>query len=363
MSRAALIPLLSLTLLGAAGYHVARNSQAQPALEPPAPPARTPFGEAIAGSGLVEPWTENIALGTHVAGVIQDVPVRVGDRVQPGQPLFRIDDRQLRADLVVRQALLQSACAQLDRLDQQPRPEELPGSAARVREADARLQDEHDRFARASKLREQKILSEEDFTTRRQALAMAREKLAQAQAEDTLLQAGAWQPDKAVARAAVEQARAQVDQTRTELERLTVTAPVAGVILQVNVRPGEFVSQPSSEKLMILGNIEPLHVRVDIDEAEIPRYRLGQPAWGFVRGDAERPMPLEFVRVEPYVVPKRSLTGSSTERVDTRVLQAIYAVASADSALYVGQQLDVFIEVSEGSKPTSQALPTQSARR
>jgi hypothetical protein len=52
---------------------------------------------------------------------------------------------------------------------------------------------------------------------------------------------------------------------------------------------------------------------------------------------------LSFVRVEPFVVPKRSLTGENTERVDTRVLQVIYAVESAETTLYVGQQVDVFI--------------------
>jgi HlyD family secretion protein len=55
---------------------------------------------------------------------------------------------------------------------------------------------------------------------------------------------------------------------------------------------------------------------------------------------------LRFVRVEPYVVPKKSLTGENTERVDTRVLQVIYAVENPDPPLYVGQQLDVFIQAS-----------------
>jgi len=53
---------------------------------------------------------------------------------------------------------------------------------------------------------------------------------------------------------------------------------------------------------------------------------------------------LRFVRVEPYVVPKRSLTGDNTERVDTRVLQVIYEVADEDQPLFVGQQVDVFID-------------------
>jgi hypothetical protein len=56
---------------------------------------------------------------------------------------------------------------------------------------------------------------------------------------------------------------------------------------------------------------------------------------------------LQFERVEPYVIPKKSLTGDNTERVDTRVLQVIYAVNVSEMPLYVGQQVDVFIEAAD----------------
>ncbi len=56
-------------------------------------------------------------------------------------------------------------------------------------------------------------------------------------------------------------------------------------------------------------------------------------------------IPLKFERVEPYVLPKLSLTGASNERVDTRVLQVIYSFEQPkDYYIYVGQQVDVFIE-------------------
>ena len=54
--------------------------------------------------------------------------------------------------------------------------------------------------------------------------------------------------------------------------------------------------------------------------------------------------PLTFVRIEPYVVPKKSLTGDNTERVDTRVLQIIYRFERPPFPVYAGQQVDVFIE-------------------
>jgi hypothetical protein len=66
-----------------------------------------------------------------------------------------------------------------------------------------------------------------------------------------------------------------------------------------------------------------------------------------LKGSPGEELPLTFVRVEPFVIPKRSLTGLSTERVDTRVLQIIYAVEPEDKPLYVGQQLDVYIDASD----------------
>ena len=76
--------------------------------------------------------------------------------------------------------------------------------------------------------------------------------------------------------------------------------------------------------------------------ARILRYEtpgVGGVSWP--RGNPDRKYALTFVRVEPYVIPKKSLTGGNTERVDTRVLQVIYAIDAPDVPLYVGQQLDV----------------------
>jgi hypothetical protein len=70
-------------------------------------------------------------------------------------------------------------------------------------------------------------------------------------------------------------------------------------------------------------------------------------AIGYLRGNKNIKTPLTFVRFEPYVVPKKSLTGDSTERVDTRVLQVIFRFERGDLPFYIGQQMDVFIDTPE----------------
>ncbi len=64
-----------------------------------------------------------------------------------------------------------------------------------------------------------------------------------------------------------------------------------------------------------------LHIRVDIDENDAWRFHRNTAGMAFVRGNRDFRIPLTFERVEPYIVPKKSLTGGSTERVDTRVMQ------------------------------------------
>jgi HlyD family secretion protein len=295
-----------------------------------------------------------------VPGVVVEVMVKVGQKVRAGDPLFRLDDRQLRAELAIRQAMLADAEAQLARLVAMPRSEELPQSEARVREALAAYENMQQQLRRVERLVGTGAMTEEEIIDRKQQTTQALERYRQAQADLDLLKAGAWEYDQRVAQTAVDHAATQVKQTETELDRLVVRAQVDCEVLQVNVRPGEFVGAPPGQALVVLGNVTQLHVRVDIDEYDIPRFIADAPARATLKGQPNHYFPLRFVRIEPYVVPKRSLTGDNTERVDTRVLQVIYAIDTEGRQLYVGQQLDVFIDATPpGAKENIRAASAQ----
>jgi HlyD family secretion protein len=346
MSRVVL-PVLALGMGGLGFYHVADESRSLPGTAPPESPARSPYRESIAASGVIEARTENIAIGAALSGLVLEVYVpsdRVGTRVKAGQPLFRVDDRHLKAQLAVAEAQLALAESRLAKLEQQPRPEELPPSLAKVEAATAHSARMQDQFERAKRMLAAGVVGEEEYVIRQRAHEAATQEKALAKAEYDLLKAGAWMPDMEIARAAVNEARAQVKQVSTEIDRATVVAPVDGVVLQVNVRTGERVSDRDAKALVVLGDVSTQHVRVDVDERDIARFRPGAPARAYSRGDTAHEMKMRFVRVDPFVVPKKSLTGDNTERVDTRVLQVIYAIESTEQQVYVGQQLDVFID-------------------
>lgn len=342
------LPIVAIGLIVFAIKYMAEAKQKLPVIPPPIQPAANPFpkSEVVAGAGMVEPETENISIGAPLPGIVQEVLVKVGQKVKAGTPLFRIDDRDHKAQLVVRQAMLADATATLERLQSMPRPEEIPAAEAKVREAKADWDNWEQQWARGEKLVTDRTMTEEEFQERKQTAIGARERYNKALADYNLLKAGTWAPEIHVAKTAVEREKAQVQQAQTEVERLTVRALVDGEVLQVNVRPGEFVGAQPGQALIVLGSTTQLHVRVDIDEYDIPRFVPGAPAKAALKGQSKDFFPLRFVRIEPYVIPKKSLTGDNTERVDTRVLQVIYAVDATNKSLFVGQQVDVYVDAS-----------------
>src|SRR5580704_19497000 len=113
----------------------------------------------------------------------------------------------------------------------------------------------------------------------------------------------------------------------------------------MKTRLGEYAqSGVLSTPLMLLGDDTRLHVRVDVDENDAWRFQPCASAVASVRGNPEIKTSLQYVRTDPDVIPKVTLTGDTTQRTDTRVLQVIYSFDPASLPLYVGQLMDVFIE-------------------
>src|SRR5437867_6756187 len=314
-----ILPLIALAALVFGIGSVVRSQPKHEVTVPASPPPASPFLHTVAAVGLVETSTENIAIGTPRADVVSEVVVTVDQPVKTGDPLFKLDDRHLRAELAMRQADLRVAESQ-------------------VKVNAAMLEDASRQLSFFESLKDKNAISAEDLTRRRSAVETAQARLDEAKAQ-------------------VVSAAAQIQMTETNLERSIVRAPMDGDVLQVKIHPGEFApAGVTPTPLILLGRLKPLHIRVDVDEHEARRVRPEAKATAAVRGNAHLKAPLTFVRFEPFVVPKKSLTGDSTERVDTRVLQVIYRVEDNALPLYVGQQMDAFIEDAKGPPAVTMAL-------
>lgn len=303
-----LVVLLAVAGIAYALFFTVSATREAPAVTTPlALPAETRFAATVAGSGLIEANTRNIAIGSFVSGIVTTINVVEGQRVTAGAPLFALDRRLAESELAIAQRNGATA-------------------SARVVEAEAELADQDDQLQRSERLKAGVVISEDRLARLRFAVRTARAKLEAARAE-------------------VETAHARVRSAEVALDRLTVRAPVGGLILKLNTRPGEFVTAgPAAEPLVLLGDDRPLHVRVQIDENDIWRLDPRAAAEAVVRGQSRLRFPLKLVRIDPYALPKRSLTGDRTERVDTRVLELIYRFEPGDETVFIGQQVDVFIE-------------------
>lgn len=363
MIKAYVVPFLAIIGLVFAAATVVKGSRPPNATPPVVAPPSAPYASFVAGSGIIEPSTQNIAVGTPVGGLIASVLTPVGTSVKKGDVLFTIDTRDLQSQLAAREATVNVARQALAKLEAGTRPEMIPPARARVAELSSTLEDLRSQLAMWESVTDSKAISREDLSRKRFAVEAAQARRDAAQADLALLESGSWSKDVEVARASLAQAEAEVATIRTEIERRSVRSPIDGRVLQVNVRVGEFApSGVVSTPLMVVGSVEPLHVRVDVDEYEAWRIKNGAPATGFARGNRAISTPLEFVRFEPLIVPKRSLTGDSTERVDTRVLQVIYRFTPKDMPWFVGQQVDVFIEAAPLPEPAPVPTPSKDVK-
>ncbi len=287
-----ILPILALVGFISAVRVVISNSKPVLPAEAVSKPSVSPYDDYISGAGIVEANTENIAVSTNISGVVKEVYVTAGQFVKKSDSLFQIDDREARATLAVELAALNAAQSE--------------------------LLDAKEKFDRSVKIKNNGALSEEEISSRKYGLQVAEAKL--------------------------NQAKAQVDFRNTEIDRLTVRSLIDAEILKVNVRPGEYASASAlSQPLMLIGNTKPLYVRVDVDENDAWEVQDQAKAVAFLRGNVEINTKLEFVRFEPYVIPKKSLTGESSERVDTRVLQIIFKISDSNFKVFPGQLLDIYI--------------------
>jgi RND family efflux transporter MFP subunit len=278
--------------------------------DPPLPPAPKPFAQAVAAAGILEALSENVAIGVPQQGLVSEVRVKVNDAVKTGDVLFLLDDRDLRAQEISTKGKLEVARANIA-----------------VNEAD--LAKVEARFSRFSSVTDERAVSRDELDNLKRDVDVAKARVAASRAEF----------------ASIEE---DLKSLALLIDRLTVRSPRDGTVIQVNIRGGEYAATSPKNPAMIIGETGRLQVRADVDEQNATRIRPGQKARASLKGDPSVIFPLEFVRVEPYIIPKVSLTGAGTERVDTRVLQVIFSLERPEKPpIYVGQQVDVFIEAAE----------------
>lgn len=300
-------------------YMLILDQRPVPYSQPIVPPSVSPFKYFISGAGIVEAASENIGLGTMVSAVATKILVKKGDVVRKGTPLFTLDSRQQEADVELRYAQVDVAKTALE-------------------QAKASLKLAEDELHLVTILTDQRGVTKEEILTRQDNVVIAK-----AAVENAIAQ--------------IKAAEAQLHESCVILGFYTICAPIDCEIMQINIHPGEFAATnplsvsansaaaPSAiQALMLIGDVSSYHVRVDVDENDAWRFKKDQPAIAYLRGNIKFYTWLKFEYIEPFIIPKQSLTGDPTERVDTRVLQVVYSFDPKTMPVYLGQEMDVYIK-------------------
>ena len=255
-------------------------------------PVSNPYSSGIYANGIVEsyqPSGENINIFPEVSGPVVKVFVKEGQQVSAGSVLFTIDDSVQKATVELAEATLK-----VDR-------------------------DQYDKDLASYDI-DPKSISKNVLDT----------------AKDT-----------------VDQAAAALKAARALLKKYTLKAPIDGIVLAVNAAVGSYVSSQGNydtytqlfNPLIVMGAPqEYLAVRCYVDEILISRLPSGYhiKAEMSITGTNIK-VPLEFVRVQPYVSPKIELSNEKQEQVDLRVLPVIFRFEKKDAPVYPGQMVDVYI--------------------
>lgn len=315
------------------------------------PASVNPYEQGVAALGIVEPAGRAVGVVPPEQGLVVEVMVNVGDRVRAGDALFRLDARLLEAELLQKAAGVEAARAEIARWHALPRTEDLPPLRAAVAQARAQHEDRKDVLARVREASQKGSVGERDVAAAQFAAEAAAATLARAQADLDRSQAGGWEPDLSLAQAQLALRVAEVDALKLLIDRLTVRAPRDGMVLRREIEPGEQATANGAGPPMILGDLSRLWVRAQIDEEDIGLVGNAPRAVARTRGAVVVDIPLKLVRIEPYARPKRDLSGSNRERVDTRVIEAVFEMQPLPQAkstpTYPGQAVDVFIESGE----------------
>jgi ABC exporter DevB family membrane fusion protein len=283
----------------------------------------------VAGNGVVEPADRETKVAGQVSGRVQRLLVKEGDRVEANAPIAELEDATERAVLAAAEGDLESAKAELLRTSRGLRREDVEAQVADTEGARARAALSHDSLDRTEKLFQGGAATVDELDRARRQADLDQRSLESQEAKKKAALAGSRFEDVAQARAKMIAAAARRDQAQAQLDRLTVRAPIAGEILQLKFRAGEYYS-PGGDPLVIMGDTRALRVRMDVDERDVARVALGAKAFATSTAFPGRRFTGTVVEIGKRMGRKNVRTDDPVERIDTKILEVVFQLDDHD---------------------------------
>lgn len=334
--------LAVLVVTGLGSFAVLRS--AAPDNAAPAVTAAPRAEGTVTAPGRIEPISEEIDVAAELSGRLATVLVDEGDAIAAGQEIAHLvrDDHQARLDAA--RARLRIAEAEHDRLTNGARPEERREAAAVRDQADATLSHALTEVERSRRLFSEGVIARDSLDRAERDWRVATARHAETRERAFVVDAGARADECRRAEANVTLARAQVAEAAAVLAKTIVRAPIAGVVLRRHKKSGENVSvEGASPVIVTIADTRVLRVRMDLDERDITRVRVGDAAWVTADAYGDRRFAGRVVRVGQILGRKTVHTGEPSERVDTKVLETLIEL-EAGASLPIGLRVDTFVK-------------------
>lgn len=344
--------VLAVTALVVTSYILTFGRDKQPAASATAAPAHAGTAASyIAGPGRVEPISEEIRIGASLSGKLKAVAVEEGDRVERGQVVAQLENSTYHAQVASAEARLREAEADLRRIVNGARAPERQEALASVEEAEVVLKNSRQEMERRQDLHRSGDVSREEVERAERDYRTAEARLKAATQRHSLINSAAREEDRSKAEAAVAQARASLSESAALLEKTFIRSPIAGVILRKHLKAGESATDSPDMPVVTVADVSKLRVRVDVDETDISKLRVGQPVYVTAGAYGGQKFWGRVARIGQVLGLKKVRTDLPTERVDTKILETLVDLDD-NHDLYPGLRVDAFIEVS-GPAPDS----------
>ena len=332
---------VNISLLSA--RRISAPAPAASAASPSTGSGRGRSGIVAAGPGRVEALSEEVRVSAQVGGRLTAILVEEGNRVTAGQLMATIENADYRARVSSAEATLRLRQAEASKVHNGARAQERRDAEAAVREADAVVDNAKADVGRRRDLFRDAVISRSEMDNAEQAFKVAEAKQDSARERLSLIDAGSRVEDHARADAEVALAKAALDEARAVLEKTLVRAPIDGIVLRKHRRAGETVSTQFDSPIVTLADRSRIRVRMDVDESDVARLKVGQSAYVTADAFADRRFTGTVVRVGQVLGKKNVRTDEPTERVDTKILETLIELQDGHE-LPLGLRVQAFIQ-------------------
>ncbi len=361
ISRASLGKNRTMVLVGVAAFlltisllFATRRAHENAAVGPAASATHEP--SLIAGPGRVEPYSEDIKIGSELSGRLKSVLVEEGDAIRRGQVLAELENGDYRAEVESAKASVVAKEATLRKVINGARHQERDEAWSSVNEARAVMENAQSEWHRRQELFAAGVVSREELDRYAREADVAAAKYQSAVEQHSLVDDHAREEDRSLAEADLQLVKSQLEEAQARYEKTFIRSPIDGSVLRKHHRSGESVSNSSTvpDPILTVGDRKTLRVRMDVDETDVGKVQIGQKAYVTADAFGKQKFWGRVVRVGQQLGPKNVRTDEPTERVDTKILETLVEL-DPGAQLPDGLRVDAFI-VPDGSEEAKAQL-------